>query len=67
MGAVREGNETTGSHYFHGISLHFTFTNCLTYVLLVVVIYNVSSAIYNITFHPLAKIPGPRLAGATKL
>ena len=35
--------------------------------MLLVVAYHVLVAIYNITLHPLAKIPGYRLAGATKL
>lgn len=31
------------------------------------VIYAVGVTIYNIFFHPLAKIPGPRLAAITRL
>lgn len=31
------------------------------------VIYAVGVTIYNIFFHPLAKVPGPRLAAITRL
>jgi len=37
----------------------------LVYLLSAFLVYQLCSAIYNVTFHPLAGIPGPKLAGAT--
>lgn len=44
---------------------HITFTNILLYLVLPYLVYWVVLFIYRITLHPLAKFPGPKLAGAT--
>lgn len=69
MGAIREDSTKPHSaeHHFGRLSLSASISTLISYVILIVVTYHICSAIYNVTFHPLAQVPGPKIAGATKL
>lgn len=43
------------------------FSNGFVVLIASLVIYAVGVTIYNVFFHPLANIPGPRLAAITRL
>lgn len=43
-----------------------TFLSTIWTAVLGWVIYKVCKGIYNVTFHPLARFPGPKVAGVTE-
>lgn len=54
------------------VSIMYLPLLCLVYtmwipLLSLIVLYHVLTALYNITLHPLAKVPGSKLAGMTRL